>query len=117
MHEYSLAQSIMQIVIAEAEKVSARKVTKVTLTLGELAGVLPDSLSFCFDLVTKGTIAVGALLEIEKVPLKGYCPHCEKAFFIMNHQYLCDQCGNGSIELISGQELQVSHLEIEDETD
>ncbi len=117
MHEYSIAQSIMQIVLAEAEKANARKVLKVSLGIGELAGVFPDSLSFCFDLLAKGTVAENAKLTIEKVPIRGHCPHCNKTFLIKNNLYICQNCRNPKIEVITGRELQINHLEIDDETD
>lgn len=46
MHEYSIAQSIMHIVLEEAERAKVRKVVRVYATIGELTGVFPDSLSF-----------------------------------------------------------------------
>lgn len=117
MHEYSIAQSIMQIVLAEAEKANARKILKISLKIGDLTGVFPDSLSFCLDLCSKGTIAENAHLTIEKVPIRGYCHHCNKVFLIEDNQYICQNCGNLKIELVTGRELQINHLEIEDETD
>jgi hydrogenase nickel incorporation protein HypA/HybF len=107
----------MQIVLSEAEKANARKVLKVSLKIGELAGVVPDSLSFCFELLAKSTIAENATLTIEKVPVSGYCTHCDKVFSIENNHYRCQYCGNSRIELVSGQELKIDHLEIEDEAD
>ena len=117
MHEYSIAQGIMQTVLAEAEKAKAQKVVKVSLKIGDLTGVFPDSLSFCFELLSKGTIAEGAVLAIESVPIRGYCSHCDKSFLIEDNQYFCQHCNNLKIELISGRELQIDHLEVEDATD
>jgi len=117
MHELSIAQSIMQIVLSEAERTRARKVLTVTIKVGELAGVLPDSLSFCFNLLAQSTIAENASLVIETVPVRGYCPQCTSEFVIADAGYHCKDCGNRRIELISGRELQVGQLEIEDETD
>jgi len=117
MHELSIAQSIMQIVLSEAEKTRARKVVNVTIKVGELAGVLSDSLTFCFNLLAKSTIAEHASLTIEKVPIRGYCSQCEKEFVITENRYHCTSCGNAHIELTSGRELQIDHLEIEDEAD
>ncbi len=117
MHEYSIVQEIMQIVLAEAEKAKARKVLKVYLKIGDLAGVLPDSLHFCFELLSKATIAENAVLSIEKVPIRAHCDQCEKDFAIGDNQYCCPECGNSKIELVSGRELQIDRLEIEDETD
>ena len=117
MHELSIAQSIMEIVLSEAEKTRARKVVNVTIKVGELAGVLPDSLTFCFNLLAQSTIAEHASLTIEKVPIKGYCSLCSREFVITENLYHCTTCGNARIELTSGRELQIDHLEIEDEAD
>jgi len=117
MHELSIAQSIMDVVLSEAQKAKARRVVKVTLKIGDLAGVVPDSLSFCFELLSKSTIAENATLTIEKVPIRGHCPQCENDFVIKDNRFCCDTCGNVHIELTSGRELLVGRLEIEDETD
>jgi hydrogenase nickel incorporation protein HypA/HybF len=117
MHEYGIAQSIMQIVLDEAEKARARSVKIVSLKVGELAGVLPDSLSFCFELLARSTIAEHATLIIEKVPARGRCNQCDRVFLIEHSRYQCEVCGNSRIELVSGKELQIDRLEIEDETD
>jgi hydrogenase nickel incorporation protein HypA/HybF len=117
MHELSIAQSIMEIVLREAEKANARRVVKVTLKIGDLAGVVPDSLSFCFELLAKSTIAENATITIEKVPIRGHCPQCENEFIIAENRYYCGTCGNTHIELTSGRELLVDRLEIENEAD
>ena len=117
MHELSIAQSLMKLVLAEAEKARARKVLKISLKVGELTGVIPDSLSFCFELLSKSTIAENAKITIEKVPIRGYCSKCKSDFVITNNHYRCSTCGNTNIDLSSGRELQIDHLEIEDETD
>lgn len=116
MHEFSIAQYIMEIILAEAKKAKAQKVLKVHLKIGELAQVFHDSLCFCFDICAKGTIVEDAKLTVEKVPVRGYCPQCNKTFLVENNQYLCKNCGNLKIELVTGRELQINHLEIEDET-
>jgi len=117
MHELSIAQSLMQLVLAEAEKANARKVITVSLKVGELTGVVPDSLSFCFELLSKSTIAENAKITIEKVPIRGYCSQCKDDFAITHNLYRCTTCGNTQIDLTSGRELQIDHLEIENETD
>lgn len=117
MHEYGIAQNIIQLVLDEAKKARARKVKSVALKVGELAGVLPDSLSFCFDYLARSTIAEDATLTIETVPVRGRCARCDRVFLIEHSRYQCGRCGNSRIELVSGRELQIDRLEIEDETD
>ncbi len=61
MHELSITRNIVAIV---AEAAEGRRVRQVTLEIGKLAGVEPDAIAFCFDVVAKGTVLDGARLEI-----------------------------------------------------
>jgi hydrogenase nickel incorporation protein HypA/HybF len=117
MHEYGIALGIIQIVLDEAKKARARSVKMVSLKVGELAAVMPDSLSFCFEFLARSTIAEHATLTIEKVPARGHCAKCNRVFLIEQSRYQCELCGNNRIELVSGNELQIDRLEIEDEAD
>ena len=65
MHELSLTRNIVSIV---TEKSKGAKIRQVTLEIGKFSAVLPDALQFCFDIVTKGTVAEGADLEIIETP-------------------------------------------------
>jgi len=117
MHEFGIAQSIMQIVLDEARKANARKVIKVTLNIGELAGVLPESLSFCFEILSKSTIAENATLAINRIPIRVHCSQCEVTFQVRDNHYHCPRCGKTAMEIVSGRELQIAQLEIDNETD
>lgn len=60
MHELGLTRNVVSIV---AEHAGGRKVRRVRLAIGPLACVERRALSFCFDLVTEGTVLAGASLE------------------------------------------------------
>jgi hydrogenase nickel incorporation protein HypA/HybF len=117
MHEMSIARSIVDTVLDEAHKAKAKRVIKVTLTIGELAGIMPDSLSFCFELLTRTTIAADAELAIETVPVIAQCRPCGSTFTIRQHRYRCHACDSPDIVLQSGRELQIAGMEITSETD
>ena len=117
MHELSIARSIVETVLDEAGKAHADRVVKVTLKIGELAGIMPDSLHFCFELLTRETIAAHAELAIISVPVTAQCPRCSTTFTISQNLYRCSECGNPDIELRSGRELQIANVEIEHERD
>lgn len=117
MHELSIAQSIVETVLDEAGRAKAGRVSKVTLQIGELAGIMPDSLLFCFELLTRATIAENAELAIISVPITAQCPRCNSTFTIRQNHYRCNECGNPDIELQSGRELQIAGVEIEHATD
>ena len=117
MHELGIARSIVETVLDEAGKAKAVRVVKVTLKIGELAGIMPDSLSFCFELLTRATIAENAVLAVISVPVTAQCRRCSNTFTIRQNNYRCTNCGNPDIELRSGRDLQIAGVEIENETD
>ena len=65
MHELGVTRNIVAIV---GEAARGRRVVRITLEVGALAGVLPDALAFCFDAVTQGTAIEGAVLDIVARP-------------------------------------------------
>ncbi|MBU1274403.1 MAG: hydrogenase maturation nickel metallochaperone HypA [Proteobacteria bacterium] len=113
MHELSIAQSLLGIVLQEAGRHGANRVTKVAVKIGALASVVPSSLTFSFDLIKEGTPAADAVLEIERVPAMGICRACGARMDMSGLVEACPDCGSKEIELSSGQELYVDHIEAE----
>lgn len=69
MHELSLCENIVHIIERQAEQEGFTSVQKVALTVGDMAGVSTESLTFCFPLVAKDTVADGA--ELQFIPCEG----------------------------------------------
>jgi hydrogenase nickel incorporation protein HypA/HybF len=110
MHEMSITQSVVDI----CERTAAgRKVTAVTLEIGDLAGVVPEAVEFCFEACTSETSLEGARLVIERVPGRGRCNGCGAEYIVSAHFDPCPRCGGYGIELLSGEELRVKELEVE----
>ena len=112
MHEMAIAEGILNIAFDYAEKNRASKITKITLKLGEMSGVELEALNVSFDVLTKGTVAEGAELEVKRVPLMGKCNKCGKEFHIEQYNFFCPEC-DGILILQSGRELQVESLDME----
>ena len=72
MHEMAITQSVVD---AVCEHAAGRRVHSVKLEIGELCAVVPDSMQFCFELATQGTVADGALLDLERAARRGPLPH------------------------------------------
>lgn len=113
MHELSIAENILSIVEDYARRNDASKVVSVKLRIGEMSGVQPEPLAFCFEICANGTVAEGASLEIERVPLSARCRACNVAFDVEGYCFLCPDCGSTEVEIISGRELQVTEMEVE----
>ncbi|MDD5451673.1 MAG: hydrogenase maturation nickel metallochaperone HypA [Desulfovibrionales bacterium] len=114
MHELSIAQGILDIIQNEAEKNAIERVSVVRLKLGKLTAVEPSSLSFCFELITKGTLAEGARLEIETVPITGRCAQCGKEFILEDPFCNCPGCQGLKIDILTGREFYICEIESDD---
>lgn len=110
MHEMSITQSVVEICEGHA---AGRRVTDVVLEIGELSGVVPESVEFCFEACTKGTLLDGARLSIDLVPGLARCAACHREFAISSLFSPCPTCGAFGVEVVSGEELRVKELELE----
>ena len=114
MHELGIAQSILEIVqqsVPEEEKTAVRK---VRIRVGQLSGVVPDSLDFCFSVIVGETQMRQASLAIEQVPTITKCRDCSNRFPIEDLAFICPICRGTNLELVSGKELEIVEIELQD---
>ena len=111
MHEVSIIQSVVEIVTNKAIENKFTKVNKVSLKIGELAGVMPESLKFTFKSCIINTMLEGSILEIEKVKAVAKCIDCMQEFPIDHFNKLCPSCNKFSSNIISGYELFINTIE------
>jgi len=115
MHEMGIAQQVIQVAMeALANGPAEAKVEVLNLKVGRLTAVVPDSLRFCFDIVSQGTLLAGARLAIEEVPIVVRCRDCGAETTIEKAHFICAACQGKQLEVISGRELVVSSLEVAD---
>jgi hydrogenase nickel incorporation protein HypA/HybF len=113
MHEMAIAQGVLDIVLDTAARHDAKKIMVIKLQVGQMTGVEPDALRFCLETLAEGTISAGAQLEIVVTPLIGQCRDCGLEFGIERYRFLCPDCGSAGVDIISGRELRVEHLEVD----
>ncbi len=103
----------MDIVEQEMTRHGATRVKIIRLDVGEFTAVVPDSLSFCFEVIIKNTPLEGVQLEMSPVPLTGRCRSCGEEFRIQDYNFICPKCAAKDIETIAGKELLVREIEVE----
>jgi hydrogenase nickel incorporation protein HypA/HybF len=113
MHEMSLCQGVVGIIEDEARKQSFRKVRSIVLELGALGHVEPDAMLFCFEAVSRGTLAEGAKLVIARIPGAGWCLDCGKTVELTERFGACPLCGQHHVQMTAGDELRVREMEVE----
>lgn len=93
----------------------ADRIHRLVLHVGVLSGVVPEALTFAFDVVSTGTAAQGAELTLETIPVLCYCSHCHSEFSPKEASqwvYECPQCHSISSDIRQGKELELASLEI-----
>jgi len=113
LHELAVCQGLMQQVGLVAEREQASKVISITLQIGPLSGVEAQLLREAFPVAAVGTIAEGAELEIEQMPIVVECLQCGARGEAKVNKLVCGQCGDWRTRLISGEEMLLKSLELE----
>jgi hydrogenase nickel incorporation protein HypA/HybF len=108
MHELSITESV---VAAISERLPDARVVLVRLEIGKLAGVVPDSVRFCFEVATEGTGLAGAKLEIVEPAGEAKCRQCGTLAGFDDLLLLCE-CGSADLEVLSGTQLLIKNVEV-----
>ena len=113
MHELGVTQSILEIALEHGQKAHARKIRSIHLVIGELSGIVEESVQFYFDFVSKGTMAEGAGLIFEKKPAILRCRSCGLEFSIARDSWVCPACQTPGPEIVSGREFFMDSIEVD----
>lgn len=113
MHEFPITMSILSIVLEQAKAVKASKITKINLIIGELSYIVPEYVEIQFDIISRGTIAFGARLLFNQLPIKLRCRTCATIFSPRNLDWVCPNCQEQKIDIVSGRECYISSMEVD----
>ncbi len=113
MHELALSESVLQIVLEHAKICNIRRVKTVRLEIGTLSCVDSEALRFCFDVVTRGTPADGATLDIVTQAGEAWCWDCSATVALAERAAPCPRCGGYRLAVQAGEAMRVIELEVE----
>ena len=129
MHELAIASAVVDTAIRHAR---GREVVAVDVRVGALRQVVPDSLAFYFEIVSRDTACSGAELRFEPVAALLRCDGCGSEWDpapppLATHEptdvpldslplprFRCTGCGAAGAEVLRGAELEVESIEISD---
>lgn len=112
MHEMSLCEGVLQVLQTEAKTQGFSQVKTVWLEIGELSSVEPDAMLFSFDVVTRNTLADGAVLKIIRVPGTAWCMQCATTVHVKERFDACPDCGSYQLQVTAGDEMKIKELEV-----
>lgn len=105
-------QAALSVALDYAQVQGAHQIHRLQLQVGELSGVDPEALAFAFDVVSNGTLAENAELELIPVPAVCYCSSCQQMFQPLGWVYECPCCYRLSTDIRQGKTLELTSLEI-----
>jgi hydrogenase nickel incorporation protein HypA/HybF len=112
LHELGVANEILDVALAEADRHAAKKVTSILLRVGVLRAIEPEHLSFLFAHLAHGTPADGARLEIREEPVRVDCPACG-VVEARSLPWECPRCKGSGVVAAGGDSLEIVSLEID----
>lgn len=113
MHELAVTESLLKTATEYALKNEAKKVSSLNLLIGELSGIVDDSVQFYWDIISADTICSQAVLNIERRSAKFKCQTCQNEYEMEGELSPCPLCGSVNIRVISGDEFLLQSIEIE----
>ena len=113
MHELAITEGIIETAIPAAEAGGARRILEIRLKIGEMSGVFPEYIEEYLQTLAKGTIAEGAALKVEKIPVSIKCGSCGFEGPIDRKNAKCPKCESVDFKITGGREYYVDSLEVE----
>lgn len=116
MHEVGIAVGLVETISEQALARGITRVAAVHIRVGAMAGVVKDALLFAWDVAAADTVAEGAILKIEDVPLVVYCSTCKTERILAGiPNFQCPVCLSPTPEIRRGRELELIAVEVPDE--
>ncbi len=110
MHELSICGAIADIVTRRA---AGRPVRVINVRAGQLRQVVPDTLVYCWELVSADTPLAGSRISVETVPARIRCGSCDQVTDIgAVPLFACAGCGGFDVAVMSGEEFLITSLEL-----
>lgn len=113
MHELSITESLLKTACEYAEKNQAKRVTTLNLVIGDLSGVMDESVQFYWDMISENTVCEKALLKFDKKKAIMHCEDCSTDFEMGDELNPCPECGSMNLKIMSGREFLLDSIEIE----
>lgn len=114
MHELSICSSLVELVSAELQRQAPKaKLLKAVVCVGGLRQIVPETLTFAYETLVAGTKLAGSVLEIRHVPVTARCEACGWEGTLAENYFICPKCDGHKLNLLTGRELHLESLEVE----
>jgi hydrogenase nickel incorporation protein HypA/HybF len=113
MHELPVTQNLLDLALEHAQRAGGGRITALDLVIGDLSGIVDDSVRFYWEFIAADTPAAGSELRFRRVALELHCRSCARAFTPEGEDYRCPGCGGGDVTVISGREFYLESIDLQ----
>ena len=116
MHELGIVFHVIKSVEEIAQENELTKVSAVTLSIGEVSGIVPSYLTDCWRWAADRTeVLSGSELNIETIHAVTHCDDCGCEYDTVAHGKICPECGGEHTWLLCGNETMIKEIEVPEE--
>ena len=110
MHELGICDALLKMVRGIAEEEQLEEITRITVEIGSLSGIVPSYMSDCWEAVTDGTELQGTEFVIEELEGTACCMDCGEEFPADVNRLRCPVCGGNRLSPLSGRDLTLKEI-------
>ncbi|MBN1816588.1 MAG: hydrogenase maturation nickel metallochaperone HypA [Sedimentisphaerales bacterium] len=114
MHETAVAQSIIETILVEADKIGKKPIW-ARISCGQFNALNDEAMQFALDVASQDTPCKGIVLEIRHIPLRASCKRCQNEFEFDIYSGTCPACGSSEFDFVPDAPLLLEEIEFEDE--
>jgi hydrogenase nickel incorporation protein HypA/HybF len=115
MHELPATQGMLDVALEAAHSAGAARIRAIDVVIGDLSSIVDDSVQFYFDILSRDTVAAGALLRVRRVSARAACGACGGSYDVMPPlSPVCDACGSLALTVTGGREFYIESIEVDE---
>ena len=113
MHELSITQNVLEIVLRHADSSAATQITDIYLVIGQLSSFVDEAVQFYWNIIAEGTIAQDATLHFERIQAQMLGQECGHDYQLSGSEFICPSCQSTNVTVTAGREFYVDSIEVE----
>lgn len=114
MDERELANHVLEVADRTAYQNAAQRVVSIRLSIGGRRVIDLKRLASVFECAARGTVAEGATLQVNVLPVRHHCRNCGADFEGTVADVRCPECDHPHTEFIGGEEIRVLEIQMDD---
>ncbi len=112
MHEFSIAQNILDTVYQNIDKNDI--VSRIIVEIGSFSGIDKGSLEFCFGVIKAETSLKRSRISVNIVDTVAKCKNCGNMYTVNDYFFICPECDSTEAEIVRGDKIILKSIEVDD---